>query len=431
MTRTYDSRAGATPDAGPAILSGVAKIQFHVRPVGDYGVVWREFDVTGTPSPIGTAVATTTLGRSEGTGTDTAAGDLLSFAVTVSGDSGTPSGTVTLKDGGSDGTVLGSATLAGGACTITTSALGAGTHDNIVAVYNGNLTYAVSTSDALTPPQIVTIIRPPNDNFADAIALPGNSGTRSGTGNLFATTEEGEPAFLYTDPNTWNSVWFKWTCTQSGTFAINTNGTMNVGGQIWDAVIYIYDVATSSQLAAVDDYGTDKAETASVAVTAGTTYHIRLAWGGGWVGTPESGRDSSDIHLTWSLVGAGGGYADWASTNNAGSQTMAEDHDNDGVSNGVEYFLGGNTDTTGFTPLPGVDKALDGTLSVTWIKAAGYTGAYGTDYVVETSTTLAAGSWTPEPETGGDVTVAGTEVKYTFPSVGPVKFARLKVMGTP
>ena len=50
MTRTYDSRTGATPDAGPAILSGVAKIQFHVRPVGDYGVVWREFDVTGAPT---------------------------------------------------------------------------------------------------------------------------------------------------------------------------------------------------------------------------------------------------------------------------------------------------------------------------------------------------------------------------------------------
>jgi uncharacterized repeat protein (TIGR02543 family) len=125
-------------------------------------------------------------------------------------------------------------------------------------------------------------------------------------------------------------------------------------------------------------------------------------------------------------------YAAWASTNGAGTQTMEQDHDNDGVSNGVEYFLGGNTNTTGFTALPGVVNTA-GTLSVTWIKAADYTGVYGaaSDYVVQTSTTLATGDWTDEPETGGDVTVTGTDVTYTFPSVGPVKFARLKVMGTP
>ena len=66
---------------------------------------------------------------------------------------------------------------------------------------------------------------------------------------------------------------------------------------------------------------------------------------------------------------------------------LGDDHDNDGVSNGVEYFLGGNTDTTGFTALPGVTNT-GGTLSVTWTKAASYTGTYGTDFVVETSATL-------------------------------------------
>ena len=60
------------------------------------------------------------------------------------------------------------------------------------------------------------------------------------------------------------------------------------------------------------------------------------------------------------------GYASWASTNTAGVN-LNDDHDNDGVSNGVEYFLGGPSGTTtGFTALPSVVKALDGTLSVTW-----------------------------------------------------------------
>ena len=409
MTRTYDSRAGATPDAGPAILSGVAQIQFHVRPVGDYGVVWREFDVTGTPSPNGMAVATATLTRSSGTGTDTAAGASLSFEVSVSGVSGTPTGTVTLKDGGSSGTVLGSASLTGGACTITTTALGEGTHDNIVAVYNGSLIYAISTSSALTPAQTVTIIRPPNDNFADAIALPGNNGSRSGTGNLFATTEVGEPSFLYGDSNTWNSVWFKWTCTQTGTYTINTYGTMNVGGQIWDSVIYIYDDATSSQLAAMDD---GQAETASVSVTAGTTYHIRLAWGGGWVGTPESGRDTSDIHLTWSFVGSGGGntYADWAGSNGG---TADQDSNHDGVPNGIAYFM----DDHGLITLPG----LDSNNTITWKMSATFSGTYE----VQTSPDLK--TWTP---VATQPTPAGGNLSYTLPkgAEGGTLFVRLAVI---
>ena len=53
----------------------------------------------------------------------------------------------------------------------------------------------------------------------------------------------------------------------------------------------------------------------------------------------------------------------------------------------MEYFLGGNTNTTGFTALPGVTNTA-ATLSVTWTKAASYTGTYGTDFVVETSATL-------------------------------------------
>ena len=59
--------------------------------------------------------------------------------MTVSGTP-TPTGSVTLKDGGSNGTTLGSGTLAGGTCTITpaTSALTVGNHANIVAVYAGD-----------------------------------------------------------------------------------------------------------------------------------------------------------------------------------------------------------------------------------------------------------------------------------------------------
>ena len=69
-----------------------------------------------------------------------------------------------------------------------------------------------------------------------------------------------------------------------------------------------------------------------------------------------------------------------------------------------------------------------GPLSVTWTHAADYNGVYGTDFVVETSATL-TGTWTAET-LGGTVTLAGNDVKFTFPSpVTAKKFARLKVTG--
>ena len=59
-------------------------------------------------------------------------------------------------------------------------------------------------------------------------------------------------------------------------------------------------------------------------------------------------------------------------------------------------------------------RAVAGVLSVTWPKAASYTGTYGTDFVVETSDTL-SGTWTPET-LGGSVIITGNSVKFTFPA---------------
>jgi hypothetical protein len=70
------------------------------------------------------------------------------------------------------------------------------------------------------------------------------------------------------------------------------------------------------------------------------------------------------------------GYASWASAN-AGGQTADLDYDNDGVANGVEFFMGQTG--SGFTANP----PLVGD-TVTWPKSAGFVGSYK----VETSTDL-------------------------------------------
>ncbi len=101
----------------------------------------------------GLTMTTTTLDRHTGTVTPSTYGDTLIFDVTVTGS--TPSGTVTLKDGGAGGTTIGSGTLSGGTCTITNTTLAVGTHANIVAVYGGDGNNNPSTSSALDPAQVV------------------------------------------------------------------------------------------------------------------------------------------------------------------------------------------------------------------------------------------------------------------------------------
>ena len=124
------------------------------------------------------------------------------------------------------------------------------------------------------------------------------------------------------------------------------------------------------------------------------------------------------------------GFAAWQAANGNTLGGFGDDHDGDGVDNGTEYFLFGNASSTGFTALPGVTNNA-GVLSVTWVKAAtGYAGTYGNGFVVETSDTLAAGSWVTASEGTGQntVEVTGNNVKYTF-AAGSKKFARLKVTG--
>ena len=83
---------------------------------------------------------------------------------------------------------------------------------------------------------------------------------------------------------------------------------------------------------------------------------------------------------------------------------------------------------TGMVILECVIDAHGSVRSVTWTYGEGYTGTYDTDFVVQTSTTLAAGSWNTETSPGTvSVNTEARTVTYTFPA-GPVKnFVRLVV----
>ena len=140
--------------------------------------------------------------------------------------------------------------------------------------------------------------------------------------------------------------------------------------------------------------------------------------GGGGGGGAESngtcGNGGSGIVLL-SIGGTTNPYTTWASAN-AGGQTAGEDYDNDGVENGIEYFMGETGSS--FTAMPGLDE----TNTITWPMDLNFEGTYE----IQTSPDL--GTWTnvdPRPLPSG-----GT-LSYLLPTGLGKQFVRLLVTPTP
>ena len=130
----------------------------------------------------------------------------------------------------------------------------------------------------------------------------------------------------------------------------------------------------------------------------------------------EAGKTWTFDEATGTLSLALAGYSGWATTN-AGGQVASGDFDNDGVSNGVEYFMNA---TAGFTPNP----ALNGSNTISWTNGGNIApGAYGTEYVVQTSNDLVI--WTDVPS-GSLASNSASLLSYTLTGTSP-RFVRLKV----
>lgn len=148
-TGTVTFMDGATTLGTGTLSGGVATLSTSALTAGThaisaiYGGDTNNTSVTFIgPQIVNPAVTTTVLVSSVN---PSAPGQAVTFTATVTSGGITPAGTVSFNDGGA---AIGSATLAGGIATLTTSALTAGTH-TITAVYAGNGTFKASTSAAL------------------------------------------------------------------------------------------------------------------------------------------------------------------------------------------------------------------------------------------------------------------------------------------
>ena len=132
-------------------------------------------------------------------------------------------------------------------------------------------------------------VPPTNDNFADAVALTGNSGSTTGD-NSNGTLETGE---VEVAGHGGASVWYSWTPTTSGT------ATVTMADSDFDTVLGIFTGSAVNALTLVaendDEDNPNEIYTSKVVthVTAGTAYKIAAD---GYDG------DTGSIHLAWSVV---------------------------------------------------------------------------------------------------------------------------------
>jgi YVTN family beta-propeller protein len=127
-TPAYTSNTGSTAGTFPITVTGLTS--------ANYVITVLQGTLTVVPTPT-----TTTLSSSPAS---PQYGDPVTLTATVAPSGAT--GTVSFYDGA---VYLGQGTLAGGVATLTTTTLNAGTH-TITAIYNGDATYASSTSAPAT-----------------------------------------------------------------------------------------------------------------------------------------------------------------------------------------------------------------------------------------------------------------------------------------
>ena len=116
-----------------------------------------------------------------------------------------------------------------------------------------------------------------------------------------------------------------------------------------------------------------------------------------------------------SVTSGPAGYSSWSAAYAPG-QTADQDHDNDGVKNCLEYFMGATGSSFTANPAPVNGK-------VTWPKDPSFSGIY----FIQISNTMAAGSWANIPVNGTNPKDNGTSVEYTLPTGQGKAFTRLQV----
>ena len=280
----------------------------------------------------------------------------------------------------------GTLTATGGTITLGSGGISS-TGVSPVAVNWGAVTLAASAAWTTSVPATIT-----NDATGTTVDTTGGNitldGVLAGSGNLI---KSGTGTLTLTATNTYSGS----TTVNGGVLAVDGDALANTTSLIIDGG----RVNLSSGNEVVDT------------LFFGTTQQVAGTWGAN--GSGATNIDDSRFTGTGVLTvttGPVSGYTTWANAN-AGGQGAQLDFDNDGVPNGVEYFMGETGST--FTTNPSVVNG-----KITWPKDPGA----NVTYLIQISHNLS--DWTTAT-TG--VVDAGTIVEYTLPTGESRRFARLLV----
>ncbi|WP_338821743.1 Ig-like domain repeat protein [Bradyrhizobium septentrionale] len=258
-TGTVTFKDGATTLGAPVTLSGgIATFSTTTLTSGvhsitaDYG---GDPNFTGSTSSaltqnVNVAPSTTTL---TSPANPSRVGQSVTFTATVTGTSGTPTGTVTFKDGA---TALGApVTLAGGIATFSTTALTGGAH-SITAVYAGDTNFTGSTSSALTQnvnvtSSTATLTSSANPSKAgQSVTFTATVTGASGTPTGMVTFKDGATTIGGPVPLSGGAATFSTNALSAGTHAVTAvySGDGSYTGSTSAAVSQVVQGATTTTL---------------------------------------------------------------------------------------------------------------------------------------------------------------------------------------
>ncbi|HTV16970.1 MAG TPA: Ig-like domain repeat protein [Acidobacteriaceae bacterium] len=151
-TGTVTFTADGSPIGSQALAGGSASVSIATLTVGTHSIV-ASYSGDASDAASSSAAYTETVQKATlaatlaSTPNPSASGQTVTFTATVKGGTTTPTGTVTLEDGG---TAIGNSPLPGnGIVTFSVATLAVGTH-TMTAVYGGDGNYAASTSGAVS-----------------------------------------------------------------------------------------------------------------------------------------------------------------------------------------------------------------------------------------------------------------------------------------
>ena len=148
---TVTFKDGATPLGTFALTAGLASVSTATLSTGNHSIT-ASYSGSATFAASTSSVLTQSVGLASSTTSiissadPSTAGQPVTFTAFVSATGGTPTGSVTFKDGA---TTLGTSTLATGVASFTTASLTAASH-SITANYGGDTVFAISSSSVLT-----------------------------------------------------------------------------------------------------------------------------------------------------------------------------------------------------------------------------------------------------------------------------------------